>query len=107
MSDAQEKEYDENEAIEFIKNFLPQELKNKYSDDDILLVSDIIFEYYDKNGFLDISAEEDDEQDLSIPDLTGYVKNQLRKDPDNVIDADDVPSIILGELEYEKSLGMY
>lgn len=107
MSDSQLKEYDENDAIAFIKNFLPEDIKGKYVDDDILIVIDTIFDYYDDKGFLDISAEEDDESDLSVPDLVGYVKNQLRKDPDNEIDLDDVMSIVLGELEYEESLGMY
>ncbi|MDD2962213.1 MAG: hypothetical protein PHR45_09080 [Muribaculaceae bacterium] len=107
MGASQEKEYDENEAIVFIKNFLPQDLKNKYNDDDILIVIDIIFDYYEDKGFFDVSADEDEESDLSVTDLVGYVKNQLRKDPDNIIEMDDVMNIVLGELEYEESLGMY
>lgn len=100
------KEYDEDEAIKFIKNFIPQDIKKKYSDDDILIVMDIIFDYYEDKGLLDIDCE-DEESDVSIPDLVGHVKNTLRKDIDNVIEMDDVMSIVLGELEYEKSLGMY
>lgn len=102
----QEKEYDENDAIAFIKNYLPQDIKNKYSDDDILIVIDTIFDYYDSKGFFDIDAEPDDEEELHINDLVGYVKNQLRRDSDNEIDLDDVMPIVLGELEYEESLGI-
>lgn len=107
MSNLQDNEYDENKAIIYIKNFLPQDLKKKYSDDDILIVIDTIFDYYDSKGFFDISADDDDESELSVPDLVSYVKNQLRKDSDNIIEMDDVMSIVLGELEYEESLGMY
>ena len=101
------KEYDENEAIKHIVNYLPIDIKEKYADDDILLVIDIIFEYYDKNRFFDIDAGVDDEENIDVDDLISFVKKQLRKDPDNVVDPDDVQSIVLGELDYEESLGMY
>ena len=101
------KEYDENEAIKHIVNYRPIDIKEKYADDDILLVIDIIFEYYDKNGFFDIDAGVDDEENIDVDDLISFVKKQLRKDPDNVVDPDDVQSIVLGELDYEESLGMY
>ena len=45
-----EKEYDENEAIKFINNYLPQDIKGKYTDDDILIVIDTIFDYYESKG---------------------------------------------------------
>ena len=106
MATSQEKEYDENDAIVFIKNYLPQDIKTKYNDDDILIVIDLIFDYYDEKGYFDISVD-DDEGELSVTDLTGYVKNKLRKDPDNIIEMDDVAPIILGELDYEESLGIY
>ena len=44
---------------------------------------------------------------IVVDDLISFVKKQLRKDPDNVVDPDDVQSIVLGELDYEESLGMY
>ena len=102
-----EKEYDENEAIKFINNYLPQDIKGKYTDDDILIVIDTIFDYYESKGFFDIDGADDAEEDLQVHDLIGYVKNQLLRDRDNSIDMDDVMPLVLGELEYEESLGMY
>lgn len=102
-----EKEYDENEAIKFINNYLPQDIKGKYTDDDILIVIDTIFDYYESKGFFDIDSDDDAEEDLQVHDLIGYVKNQLLRDRDNSIDMDDVMPLVLGELEYEESLGMY
>ena len=103
------KEYDENEAVKHIKNYLPLDIKDKYSDDDILIVIDTIFDYYEKKGFFDISVDSDvdDEEELEVNDMIGFVKNQVRKDPDNVVEADDVMSIVLGELDYEETLGIY
>ncbi|MEG2820951.1 MAG: hypothetical protein RR868_09410, partial [Muribaculaceae bacterium] len=71
-----------------------------------LIIMDIMFDYYEDKGYLDIDND-DEESDISIPDLVGHVKNTLRKDIDNVIEMDDVMSLVLGELEYEKSIGMY
>ena len=102
-----EKEYDENEAIKFINNYLPQDIKGKYTDDDILIVIDTIFDYYESKGFFDIDGDDDAEEDLQVHDLIGYVKNQLLRDRDSSIDMDDVMPLVLGELEYEESLGMY
>ena len=102
-----EKEYNENEAIKFINNYLPQDIKGKYTDDDILIVIDTIFDYYESKGFFDIDSDDDAEEDLQVHDLIGYVKNQLLRDRDNSIDMDDVMPLVLGELEYEESLGMY
>lgn len=103
------KEYDEIEAVKHIRNYMPLDIKDKYSDDDILIVIDTIFDYYDKKGFFDISADSDvdDEEELEVNDMIGYVKNQVRKDPDNVVEADDIMSIVLGELDYEEKLGIY
>ncbi len=106
MSANEVKEYDEDEAIKFIKNKIQSSVKTKYSDDDILTVIDLVFDYYDEQGFLDVDSD-DDEAMLSETDLIGYVKNQLRKDSDNEIDIDDVKHIVLAELEYEETLGIY
>ena len=43
MADNIEKSiYDDAEAVKFIQEHLPQEVKGKYSDDDVLLITDIV-----------------------------------------------------------------
>ena len=37
---------DDEKTIEYIKNYLPQELKEKYSDDELYYFLDLIDEYY-------------------------------------------------------------
>ena len=39
---------DDEKTIEFIKNYLPQELKEKFSDDELYYFLDLIDEYYSK-----------------------------------------------------------
>ena len=44
---------DDEKTIEFIKNYLPQELKEKFSDDELYYFLDLIDEYYSESGILD------------------------------------------------------
>lgn len=99
------KTFDENDAIEFIRNFIPSDIKNKYSDNDILLLMDTMFDFYDEN-------EDDDElynenivnDEAFINRIVNYVKKSIRKDPDNAIEMDDVKHLVLGEINYESTL---
>jgi hypothetical protein len=47
--------YDEDKAIAYIRNILSTEQNNKLADDDILLIIDIIWDYYDSVGMLSLS----------------------------------------------------
>ena len=51
---------DDEKTIEYIKNYLPQELKEKFSDDEFYYFLDLIDEYYSESGILD--AQPDDGQ---------------------------------------------
>ena len=59
---------DDEKTIEFIKNYLPQELKEKFSDDELYYFLDLIDEYYSESGILDAQ-----------PDEEGYVNIDLSK----------------------------
>ena len=37
---------DDARAVEFIKSYLPQDLKDKFTDDDLYYILDVIAEYY-------------------------------------------------------------
>ena len=48
---------DDEKTIEYIKNYLPQELKEKFSDDEFYYFLDLIDEYYSESGILDVEPE--------------------------------------------------
>lgn len=102
------KAYDEDEAVDFIREFLPSEIKDKYTDDEILLVIDTIWDYYESKGLTTLPSEdEEEEEEVDIDALTAYVDKEIKKDDELVMDTADIKFIIQGELAYEKTLDIF
>ena len=97
--------YDENKAVEHINNTLKGKGLSAYPEDEILNVIDMIWDYYEENGLLEIDDdfEADDDEDISS-ELCDYIKRMLKKDSHAVIKVEDVPVIVDAELEYEDSV---
>lgn len=97
------KEFDENEAVKAMREALSPEASERCSDDELLNVIDIIWDWYDENGLLDIDTEADDE-DVNVDALTAHVRKMLSKDKLSPIRPDDVEPLVAAELRYEQSL---
>lgn len=93
------KEYDEDEAIAVMKNALGPAAP---ADEDIYQVLDLIFDYYDENGELDIDADADDETD--IDDMTDFIAGYLKGKSKTSLTREQIKTLILAEIEYEDSL---
>ena len=50
---------DDQKTIEFIKNYLPQDLKDKFTEDDLYYILDVIVDYYISSGCLDVQPDEE------------------------------------------------
>lgn len=96
--------FDEDEAIKFIRATLPEDKSKQISDDQILYVIDCIWDWYEKNGYLDINADVTDEEELDIDSLTAYVVKELRRARELSVPSEDVEAIVKGELQYEESI---
>lgn len=100
------KEFDENDVLNRIRKALPSQAAASYSDDDLLNIVDMIWDYYEINGLLDVDAEVDsDYEEIDIvAELTDYAKRMLKKDKACEINPEHLPAIITAELEYEDYL---
>lgn len=107
MSDKEDLIYDEEDSVKFIRNYLPQELKEKFSDDDINYIVDLVYDFYDSKGYL--SDEGDDEGDIEIDEdeLIAYVTKNAKKDGVGKYEAEEIMFIVQGELEYCDSINMF
>ena len=97
--------YDDTEAVKFITNFLPDNIKVKFNDDDINYIIDLIYDFYDSKGFMD--GDDDKDIDINEDELVSYVVKSALSDGVGKYDADDVSFIVQGELEYCDSIGMF
>ena len=95
-------EYNEKSAVEYIKS----EINAPIADDDILDIIDIIWDFYEDNGLLEISFDipiEENENDIQVK-LINHVKDIIKNDCNTKIDLNTVEQIILAELAYENTL---
>ena len=100
MANEDIKEFDENDAIEYINNYLSKKGKAQCDSDDLLLLLDAMYDYYEEND----SFESVEDLDENIDDVVNHVSKAISKDPDNKIPREDVRDIILAEMEYEETL---
>lgn len=100
-------EFDENKAIEHIRYFIGKERSDKYDDDQLLNVIDLIWDFYEENGLLEIDTDEEISEEDVLDDLIIYAKRMLAKDKGASIDGFDIEDIIRGEIDYENSLNEF
>lgn len=54
MSEDSFMQYDEAEAVKFIRNYMPEDIRDRYDDDEILNIIDMIWDLYEELGLLKI-----------------------------------------------------
>lgn len=100
-------QYDEDTAIDYMRKALEAEtgLQPEYDDDQLLNIVDMIWDYYEQNGLLDVDSAPDDDDDTDIvSELIDYVTRMLRKDKLAEVKSEHVRPLVLGELAYEDFL---
>ena len=95
------KEYNENEAIELMAATLPEDLRDS---DSICEVLDLIYDYYDDNGDLDIDMDDDDSDD-DIEAMVDFIVKYFKKNaPAISFTPAQIAAMVKAEIEYEESL---
>lgn len=96
--------FDEDDAVKFIRATMTAEKNEEISDDEILYVIDCIWDWYEKNGYLEINSSVEDEEEIKIDELVKYVQKELRRAGETLMVPADVENIIKAELQYEESI---
>lgn len=95
---------DDEKTIEFIKNYLPQDLKEKFSDDELTYFLDLIDEYYVESGVLEATPDEDGCIDIDLEKIVDYIIKQAKHDGIGNYEHDDILFVVQGEADYIESL---
>ena len=95
---------DDEKTIEFIKGYLPQDLKEKFSDDELYYFLDVIDDYYANSGILDAKPDDEGFIDIDLDKVVDYVIKEDKKDEIGEFEHDDILFVVQGEMEYTDTL---
>lgn len=99
--------YDDDDSLEFIKNRLSPEMKEKFSDNDINYIVDLIYDYYESKGYFDNDIDEDIEIEIDEDELITYAIKNAKKDGVGTFTEEEISAIIEGELAYCDSIDIF
>lgn len=85
--------------IAFIREWLPSEIKEKYSDEQLLWMLDTIVDYYVESGLLDT---DDEEIDIDLDVITAHLCQQAEKEGLPPLDPQEVFFVVEADLEFQE-----
>lgn len=94
---------DDARTVEYIKTHLPQELKDKFSEEELYYFLDTIVEYYAESGILDAQPDKDGCIDIDMEAIAQHLAKQAKKDKMGEYDADDLRWIVEAEMDYAET----
>ena len=91
---------DDVRTVEFIRNYLPQEVKEKFTDDDLFYFIDLLADYYVESGLLEQEPDESGFIEIDTEAIAKVLAERAQKDKYGNVSADDLLWVVQGELEY-------
>ena len=82
-----------------------QDLKDKFTEDDLYYILDVIVDYYTSSGCLDVQPDEEGYINIDQDEIVNYIVKEAKKDGMGPYDPNDVFFVVQGEMEYGNSLG--
>lgn len=92
---------DDVRTVEFIRAYLPSEIKEKFSDDTLYYFLDVLGEYYVE---LIEKAGDNEEVDIDVEAVADYLVKQAKKDKIGDFEVEDVRWVVDAELDYSEQL---
>ena len=91
---------DDLRTVEFIKAYLPQDIKEKFTDDDLFYFIDVLADYYVESGILEQEPGPDGCIDIDTEAIAKAVAERAKKDKYGAFDPEDLIWVVQGELEF-------
>ena len=90
---------DDLRTVEFIKAYLPSEVKDKFTDDDIFYFIDALADYYVTSGIVDQEPDADGCVEIDTEAVARHLAELAKKENIGTFDVDDLIWVVQGELE--------
>lgn len=88
---------EDRQAVNFIQSYLPQDVKDKFTEDDIFYMLDAFAEYCEQSGLMD---NDDEEAEVDIDQAAAFMVKLAKKDNIGQFDEEDVRWVVDGQLEF-------
>ena len=85
--------------IAFIRERLPQELKSRFSEDNLYYFLDAIIDYYYESGILESTA---DEVDIDLQQVADAVTLQAKRDKQGDFDPEEVYYVVEADMDFQE-----
>lgn len=95
---------DDRKTVEYIQNYLPQELKERFSEEELYYFLDVLVDYYTNSGVLDAKPDSEGFIDIDIEAVSEHLAAQAKKDKMGTFEPDELRWIVEGEMEYAERL---
>ncbi|MDR0540791.1 MAG: hypothetical protein LBH19_01110 [Dysgonamonadaceae bacterium] len=92
-------EYDDETAVKFIENCLPPDVREKFPEDTLYYLLDVICEFYEKRDWLSEEDEEKEEQEL-----VRFITGQAEKDEIGRFSEEEIRLVLAAEAAYSDTL---
>lgn len=85
--------------LAFIRSQLSSELKEKFSDDELIFMVDAICTYFYTSGVLD---SDDDEVDIDVETVADFVCKEAEEEGEGPFDPQDVFFVVQADLDFQE-----
>ena len=91
---------EENEReIAYVREQLSSELKEKFTDDDLLFIKDAIGVYFYTSGIFDT---DDDEVEIDLEDISEFVCSEAEKEGEGPFEPEEVLFVVQADLDFQE-----
>lgn len=91
---------DDVRTVEFIRSYLPQELKARFTDDDLFYFVDLLADYYVESGLLDQEPDENGDVFLDTEAIAEAISKRAKKEKYGDFTPEELIWVVQGELEF-------
>lgn len=91
---------DDLRTVEFIRNYLPQDVKAKFTEDDLFYFIDLLADYYVESGLLDGEPDDDGCIDIDTEVVAEALAKRAKKEKYGDFTPEDLVWVVQAELEY-------
>ncbi|MFA6872872.1 MAG: hypothetical protein WCQ86_02670 [Bacteroidaceae bacterium] len=92
-------EQEDARVVEFIQNYLPQELKEKFSEEEIYYFIDVIADYYATSGVLEQTPDKDGFIEIDQEKIVEHIITCAQKEGMGEYESEDLLLVVEAEAE--------